>query len=73
MGDCPKLHSLENNLEATVSLISLVKIGALLRAAIESGEMKFLLERRVQLTLELAILILVVLGAISYRTAVYQG
>jgi hypothetical protein len=73
MGDCPELHSLENNLEATVSLISLVTMGTLLRAAVKSGEMKFLAERKVRLAFGSAILTLLVGGAISYRAAVYQG
>jgi len=73
MGGCPKLHSLENNLKATVNLISLDKMGTLLRAAVKSGEMKFLLERKVRFSFGSAILTLFVLSAISYRAAVDQG
>lgn len=73
MGDCPKLHSLENNLEATVSVFSLVKMGTLLRAAVKSAEMKFLAERKVRLAFGSAILTFLAVGAISYRAAVYQG
>jgi hypothetical protein len=42
----------------------------MLRAAVRSSEMKSLLERKVRLALRSAILTLLVVGAISYRSTV---
>jgi hypothetical protein len=56
-----------------VSLFSLVKMETLLRAAVKSAEMKFLAEWKVRLAFGSAILTFLVVGAISYRAAVYQG